>query len=251
MPIYDRSTKELMHDFATEMLKPGQVFGKQDAIKWFAAKYPKIKPTTVAAHVGGMAINAPVRKHNPNIQPNRGWDLFYKISDGQFRIWDEQNDPAPKYIQDYKRGADESDDEVEADDSDSELSPEFAYEQHLQHYLVKNLSAIEPGLRVYEDEGMTGVEYTVGKGRIDILAVDTKGDFIVIELKVSRGHDRAIGQLLSYMGWIEKNLADGKNVRGIIVASDISENLRLAASRIPDVKLLQYEISFSLKPVAT
>jgi hypothetical protein len=76
MPIYDRSTKELMHDFAKEMLKPGQVFGKQDAIKWFAKKYPKIKAQTVALHVGGMSVNAPVRRSNPIIQPNKRYDLF-------------------------------------------------------------------------------------------------------------------------------------------------------------------------------
>jgi endonuclease len=252
LKLNDKSTKELMHDFAKEMLKPGQVFTKKDAIKWFTAHYPNIKPVTVGLHVGGMAVNAQVRRSNPNIQPNKGWDLFYKIADGQFRLWDKDKDPPPKYQKDFLTPTivdDPQESEENNDDEGVTGSPEFAYEQHLQQYLVKNLSSIEAGLHLYEDEGLTGVEYPVGGRYIDILALDAQGNYVVIELKVSRGYDRTIGQLLRYMGWIKKNLADGKNVRGIIVASDITEDLRLAASQLQDVKLLEYEISFSLKPV--
>ena len=77
------------------------------------------------------------------------------------------------------------------------------------------------------------------------------GAFVVIELKVSRGYDRVIGQLLRYMAWVKNNLADNAPVRGIIVASDISNDLKLAASLIPDAKLVEYEISFSLRPIAS
>ena len=73
-------------------------------------------------------------------------------------------------------------------------------------------SVIEPGLQLYEEEGITGVEFPAGGGRsIDILAVDDKKRLVVIELKVARGYDRAVGQLLRYMAWIEKVLA---HVRG-------------------------------------
>lgn len=68
----------------------------------------------------------------------------------------------------------------------------------------------------------------------------------MIELKVSRGYDRAVGQILRYMGWVEHNLETSKPVRGIIVAKEITADLKLACSRIPDVKLIEYEISFSL-----
>ena len=67
---------------------------------------------------------------------------------------------------------------------------------------------------------------------------------------VSRGYDRVIGQLLRYMSWIEKNLAEQRKVRGVIVAAQITDDLKLAASRIPDVRLVEYEISFSIKPVS-
>src|SRR5687768_1540148 len=92
------------------------------------------------------------------------------------------------------------------------------------------------------------VEFSVDGRFIDILAVSKTGDFVVIEVKVYRGHEKAIGQLLRYMGWVEKNLAAGKAVRGVIVASDITEDLKLAASQIRNVRLFEYELSFKLRP---
>ena len=41
MPVYEKSTKELMHEFAAQELKPGQVFPRKDAVHWFANHYPK------------------------------------------------------------------------------------------------------------------------------------------------------------------------------------------------------------------
>ena len=73
---------------------------------------------------------------------------------------------------------------------------------------------------------------------------------MVIETKVSRAYDRVVGQILRYMGWVKENLAGEAAVRSIIVASEISEDLILATSSIESIRLVEYEISFSLKPVA-
>ena len=77
-----------------------------------------------------------------------------------------------------------------------------------------------------------------------------EGRFFVIELKVSRGYDRTVGQLLRYMAWVKTNLSPNQQVRGAIVASDITEDLRLAASLVPDVQLVEYEIAFKLKALS-
>jgi len=128
---------------------------------------------------------------------------------------------------------------------------EFAYESDLRDFLAKNLSLIEPGLQLYQDEGITGIEFPAGGRFIDILAVDADKRLLVIELKVSRGYDRVIGQLLRYMAWIEKNHAEpGQEVRGVIVAREISDDLRLACAYLPTVSLYEYELSVSLKKVA-
>lgn len=70
----------------------------------------------------------------------------------------------------------------------------------------------------------------------------------MIELKVSKGYDRVVGQLLRYMSWIKKHHAEsGQKVRGIIVAKEISEDLSLACSELPAVELYEYALSVSVK----
>ncbi len=104
---------------------------------------------------------------------------------------------------------------------------------------------------MYADEGITGVEFPVGGRFIDLLALDSSGNYVVIELKVSKGYDRAVGQLLRYINWIKINQADeGQSVRGIIIAKNISEDLRLACAGLTDIKLFEYELAVSVKPVA-
>jgi Endonuclease NucS C-terminal domain len=252
MTIYDKPTKELMKEFAAAQLKPDQAFEKSAAVKWFSEHYPKIKPSTVQMHVEAMSVNAPLREHHSNVRQGSGHDLFYKIGPGQFRLWDPKSDPSPQYGDDFRAPQKldgEAPQERSAEDIDGDVANEFAAERDLRNFLEKNLSALESGLRLYQEEGLSGIEFPAGGRRIDILAVDKDGGFVVIELKVSRGYDRAVGQIMRYMAWIKKNLADGKPVRGIILASDISEDLRLAASLIVGVKLVEYELSFRLRPV--
>ena len=245
-----------MHEFSKQSLKPGQVFERRDAVTWFAKHYPKIKSNTVTMHVEGMSVNSKNRKHHPQIGPGKDFDLFFKLPSGQFRLWDEKTDPPPIYREsiiaaEEGKNTDSVEDGTDTDDDieHTDDGQKFAYEKHLQDYLIKNLGSLEPGLKLYEDEGFTGVEFPVGGRFIDVLAVDKKGDFVVIELKVSRGYDRTIGQILRYMGWVQKNLAGDKHVRGMIIANEITDDLRLAASQLPDVKLMEYEISFKLKSV--
>jgi hypothetical protein len=59
-----------------------------------------------------------------------------------------------------------------------------------------------------------------------------------------------VGQLMRYMAWIRKNQAEpGQQVRGVIVAREISEDLLLACSLLPDIQLFEYELSLKLNPV--
>ena len=124
---------------------------------------------------------------------------------------------------------------------------EFAYEKDLQNFLSQNLDRIEPGLRLYKD----GIEFPVGRKRIDILALDQENQLVVIELKVSRGHDRTVGQILHYIGWVIENEArKDQVVRGIIIAKEITEDIRIAL-RYTDfaISLREYSMSVSTREV--
>lgn len=127
----------------------------------------------------------------------------------------------------------------------------FAMEGHLRDFIIENLPQISIGgtrLALYRDaKGREGKEYPTGVGQIDILAVDSSGQFYIFELKLDRGPDRALGQLARYMGWVKMHLASGQEVRGVVVARSIDEKLRYAACVIPNVALMQYEVSFQLQ----
>jgi len=247
MAIYDKPVRFLMKDMVNAFnLQSGQSFVRQQAVDWFTQHYPKIKKGTITAHLIRLSVNAPSRLH---YSPKPGEDdLFFQIDSNHFRLYDAKQDPQP--IHDAADATALQKSEVLEEEIDLGISTEFAYESDLRDYLAKNLQVIEPGLKLYEEEGITGVEFPVGGRFIDILAVDSNGDFVVIELKVSRGYDRVIGQLLRYMAWIQKNQAESmQKVRGIIVAREISEDLMLACSLMPNVELFEYELSLLLKQV--
>lgn len=245
--IYSKPVRLLMKDMVDAFgLKDGQSFVKQQALDWFTQHYPKIKKGTITAHLIRLSINAPSRLHYAAKQGED--DLFFQIDSNRFRLYDTKQDPLPIHGAINRTVSQLS--ELAEEEVELGASTEFAYESDLRDYLAKNLQIIESGLRLYEEEGITGVEFPVGGRFIDILAVDSKNDFVVIELKVSRGYDRVIGQLLRYIAWIQKNQADsGQKVRGVILAREISEDLILACSLIPNVELFEYELSLSLKKV--
>jgi hypothetical protein len=138
--------------------------------------------------------------------------------------------------------------EVAAEADDAEEEQAFAAETDLRDSLANNLECVEAGLRLHRQEDRSGVEFPVEDGRIDILAVDKTGRFVVFELKLARGRNKALGQLLYYMGWVDKHLGKGP-CRGIVVAREISDDLLLAAQRVQGVSLYRYKLSVSVERV--
>jgi hypothetical protein len=128
------------------------------------------------------------------------------------------------------------------DDSQDDESYVFALEAHLRDFLATNLERVELGLALVEH----GVEYPITGGRIDLLAKGKDGRFVVIELKLSRGRNKTLGQILHYMGWVDQELGNGP-CRGYIVANEIPADLRLAVNRVPGVKLAEYKLSFAIQ----
>jgi len=239
MSLYDKPVRLLFYDMVEDLgVSKGEVITRDQVYAWFNENYPKVKDGTVAAHLLKMSVNAPSRIHYKATPDD---DLLYQIDSQRFRRYEPANDPTPIY---------EEQEEMEEAPGDPEGAREFAYQQDLQNFLSKNLSLLEPGLSLYEEEGITGVEFPVGNRRIDILALDAEENYVVVELKVSRGYDRVVGQLLRYVAWIRQNQAEpGQRVRGVIVAREISDDLLLACSELDNVSLYEYELSVSLQRV--
>lgn len=145
--------------------------------------------------------------------------------------------------EDFLAGKESPEEEYEPEEDQA-----FAAEADLRDFLSKNLACVEPGLQLYRDGDSSGVEFPIDDGRIDILAVDKSGRFVVFELKLARGRNKVLGQLLYYMGWVDKHLGKGP-CRGIIVAKEISDDLLLAVQRIQGVTLYRYTLSVSVEQV--
>jgi len=128
-------------------------------------------PSATVARRSPAPLSSPIRRERPVTQPN---EVSVETS----------VDPEPYF---------------------DELTS-FALESQLRDFLIARLPQMSIGgtsLRLYRDAGgRSGREYPTDVGPIDILAVDPSGGFMVIELKLDRGPDRALGQLARYMGWV-------------------------------------------------
>lgn len=141
-------------------------------------------------------------------------------------------------------------DGVSDDEAEDTAEAAFHLEVQLRDFIAQNLSAIDlhgPRLRLYvDDDGRNGVEYPTPAGPIDILATDSAGALYVFELKRARSPDHAIGQLARYMGSLRKTFGLDRSIHGVIVAREITQNLRYAVAVIPHVSLFEYKVRFTL-----
>lgn len=145
---------------------------------------------------------------------------------------------------------------IVANDETIEDPSEFALEEHLEEFLIKNWQNTELGGRydIYEEEGeIVGRQYPSDTGPIDILAISKdKNELLVVELKKGRASDTVVGQIQRYMGFvIEELAAEGQKVRGTIIAFEDDNNIRRALSAAnavaKSIDFYTYKISFKLE----
>lgn len=222
--------------------------------KYINSKWNNVNESTINAQIIVLSVNQPSRIHYPeNKKPrlsNSPYDILYSTGRGQVvkyspdehGIWEIfQNDFGAFAI---RQVIEEIEDPVEQE-IEAFL---FPIEANLRDFLIRNLHTVkDKKLKLYVDEnGRDGKEYPTSVGPIDILTIDEEGNFIVFELKLSRGADKALGQLLRYMGWIKKNLAKEKKVKGVIVANKMDEKIKYAVIATTDIALYEYEMKFEL-----
>ena len=218
---------------------------------WILKKYPGTNTSTIACQIIVCTVNHSSRIHYPeNRKPRKAdgqYDFLFRPATGALVRYDPVLHGAWEI-------AEQEDGTLLVREGGEKPGPEgqeqsgFAAEAHLRDYLAKNLDIIEDGLQLYVDEtGTVGVEYSTEIGRIDLLAVDKKDGLLVIELKVARGPDEVCGQIMRYVGWVKRHLANGKPVRGLIIARHISDRIRYALADIANVTAREYELHITLK----
>lgn len=127
----------------------------------------------------------------------------------------------------------------------------FALEKYLEEFLVSNWAQTELG-KTYdifsEDGELSGQQFQVDTGRIDILALSKdKTSILVVELKKGRASDAVVGQILRYMGYVKEELAEeNQEVKGIIIALEDDQRIKRALSMTKNIEFYRYQINFKL-----
>lgn len=135
----------------------------------------------------------------------------------------------------------------------SSKTARFALERHLHDYMFDNWDVLElaEDWDIYRRDGEpeAGYEFRTPIGRIDLLARHkTDPRWLVIELKREKSSDTVVGQVLRYMGWVQKHLAEtDEQVEGLVVATEGDPQLHYALEVVPSVSFKSYEVEFRLK----
>ena len=136
------------------------------------------------------------------------------------------------------------------EEADAAFDTAFSLERDLERSLLSNLEQLASGLKLYTRDGRKGQQFWTDVGIIDILAVDPQNELIVIELKAGRADEKAIGQILRYIGWVQTKLSEpDQAVKGIIIANDFSDALKYAAAAVHFIQLKQYQLNFKFTNV--
>lgn len=100
----------------------------------------------------------------------------------------------------------------------------FLFEDGLEDFLVSSWLSID----FFADFDFVEQQYKTDVGRIDILALSKdKSHWLVTELKKDKANDVIVGQILIYMGWVERALAASEQrVTGLILGDGNDQRLR-------------------------
>ncbi|MCL2054222.1 MAG: endonuclease NucS [Oscillospiraceae bacterium] len=241
--------KKAVEDVTCQSENP--VVAEKQIKEYILNHYPGTNPATIINQIMFCSVNRQSRVNDPKNQRqiicNREFDFLYRpnintpevvmYNPNEHGQWEIALSNDAKFI--VRRTDDET---IITDHGIAENNDlAFALEAHLRDFISKNLSTIG-NLTLFEN----GVEYSTDVGNIDILTKNENDEFVVIELKLHRGEDAALGQVQRYMGWIKENLADNGNVYGMIIGKSITKKLKYAVSVAQNITLFEYSMTFSV-----
>jgi len=140
---------------------------------------------------------------------------------------------------------------AESQDMEEQSKIEALEVQHYQSLIHRNFNPLFKGELKYHDPDRqnekNGHFDTQEVGVIDFLAIDQNTDLVVIELKRD-STDVTLGQILRYMGWVNKNLCKkDQKVKGIIIAETKDNRLEYALTVIPNVTFRKMKLNVEIE----
>lgn len=118
----------------------------------------------------------------------------------------------------------------------------------VRDYVSTQLDALESGLSEFVDtDGSRGVAYATPLGDIDILGKDRSGNLVVVKVALNDKPDALCGNMLAQIAWVRQHLAGTREVRGILIARTVPEDLSYALSEIPSIRTCEYELQVKLR----
>jgi hypothetical protein len=138
------------------------------------------------------------------------------VADGRFRLRSERTSPAEELVVTFESVA-----HVAAYDvRDEEELALTGTEADLRERVLDDPGLVEPGFTPLATERATPA------GAVDVYGEDADGRTVVIELKRRRVGPDAAGQLDRYVRALRRDLHEGAEVRGILVAPSVTERGR-------------------------
>lgn len=227
----------------------GGIVSNRQIFDYIKRKYPDDwKDNTIRTHSMGCSVNHSSSHHYKHFRK-----FLFTVGPGRVRLYDPDTDGywywTSTGMKKGEPGDDVDDSEPEPeDDNGSEVESHkisLSMEKDLELFLYNDISSLDSGLDLPEE--IENRQFSVTSGRIDILAKDVDGPYVVIELKAGTAKDQALTQILAYMGDIVEQ--DDSGVRGILVAHSFSDKLIRASKLVPSITLMKYKIQFSFESI--
>ena len=126
--------------------------------------------------------------------------------------------------------------------SEHDYQTNVLYEKEVQNFLGANLYLLgSPKLTLVQIEHP--VQFGKEAGRIDILAKDDSGAYVVVEIKRGTAGRSALGQVQSYMGAVAEMYPQNR-VRGILVAMGLDDTALAALKMTQNIDFFSFVTEF-------